>query len=181
MLVWCMATVGAWAFVSLVFAAPWALARGYGLTAAVLYGVFGKICHQMPERSFYLFEYPLTVCARCTGVYAGCAVGSLCYPLVRSLRRTDAPARGWLALFAAPAVIDFSLTFFGLWENTHLSRLLTGAILGAGAAFFIMPGLIDFSRTLLARFVSKISSERRTGRLNSRTFNSASRNELMKP
>ena len=147
LLVWGLATGCALAFVALVFAAPWALERGHDLTAAVLYQAFGRICHQMPARSFYFHGHPLAVCARCVGVYAGCALGLLCYPLVRSLKRTDAPARGWLVLIAAPAVIDFSLTFFGLWENTHLSRLLTGAVLGAGAAFFIMPGLVDLARS----------------------------------
>ena len=34
-----------------------------------------------------------------------------------------------LVLAALPLTIDFSVTFFGFWENTHTSRLLTGALL----------------------------------------------------
>ncbi|MDQ3585740.1 MAG: DUF2085 domain-containing protein [Acidobacteriota bacterium] len=165
-LVWGVAAACALAFVSLVFAAPWALERGHQLTAAVLYGVFGQICHQIPARSFYWHEHPLAVCARCVGVYAGCAVGVLCYPLMRSLKRTDAPPRRWLVLVAAPAVIDFSLTFFGLWENTHTSRLLTGALLGAGAVFFVMPGLVDLVQTRgLRRFSHSSASKPATSSL----------------
>jgi len=33
-----------------------------------------------------------------------------------------------------------------LWENTHLSRSITGALLGAAAVFYVMPGLVDLSR-----------------------------------
>jgi hypothetical protein len=41
--------------------------------------------------------------------------------------------------------IDWSLTFFGIWENTHTSRLLTGLLLGSTAVFYVMPGIVDLS------------------------------------
>ncbi|HJT28803.1 MAG TPA: hypothetical protein VJ784_15435, partial [Pyrinomonadaceae bacterium] len=44
-----------------------------------------------------------------------------------------------------PLAIDFSLTFFGFWENTHTSRLLTGALLGSVSVFYVMPGIVDLS------------------------------------
>jgi hypothetical protein len=50
-----------------------------------------------------------------------------------------------LLLAALPLVIDFSLTFFGLWENTHTSRLVTGLLLGSVAVFYVMPGIADLS------------------------------------
>jgi hypothetical protein len=50
-----------------------------------------------------------------------------------------------LILAALPLAIDFSLTFFGVWENTHTSRLLTGLLLGSVTVFFVMPGIIDWS------------------------------------
>jgi hypothetical protein len=39
--------------------------------------------------------------------------------------------------------IDWLLGVFEIWENTHLSRFLTGAILGAACAVFIVPALIE--------------------------------------
>ncbi|MGH9942631.1 MAG: DUF2085 domain-containing protein [Pyrinomonadaceae bacterium] len=143
LMAWVVAAVGTLAFVALVFAAPLALERGHGFVAAVLYESFGRICHQLPARSYFWHGHPLAVCARCLGVYAGFALGVVLYPLARSLRRTDAPPRRWLLVAAAPLVVDFSLTFFGLWENTHTSRLLTGALLGAGASLYVVPGLVD--------------------------------------
>jgi hypothetical protein len=50
-----------------------------------------------------------------------------------------------LLLAAIPLLIDFSVTFFGFWENTHTSRLLTGALLGSVTVFYVMPGIIELS------------------------------------
>jgi hypothetical protein len=50
-----------------------------------------------------------------------------------------------LLLAAIPLLVDFSVTFFGFWENTHTSRLLTGALLGSVTVFYVMPGIIELS------------------------------------
>ena len=142
---WFVVAGGALVVVGMIVGAPIALARGHNLTALTIYAAFSYICHQIPERSFFIAGHQFAVCARCTGLYAGFTVAILCYPLVRPLRRTDTPQRKWLFIAAAPLAVDFSLTFFGLWDNTHLSRFLTGALLGAVAVFYIMPGLIELS------------------------------------
>jgi uncharacterized membrane protein len=121
----------------------------------VLYEMFGLVCHQIPERSFQVEGHPFAVCARCTGIYFGFAAGVLIFPLVRSLSRVDIPARKWLLLAAVPTLLDFSLGFFRLLENTHWSRSLTGALLGAVAAFYVLPGLMDLSRVSFRRFLSE--------------------------
>jgi len=138
-------------FVGLVVAAPAARAGGHTLSAFFLHHMFGRVCHQIQERSFHLAGHPLAVCARCAGVYSGFAAGVLLYPLVRSLGRTDFPARGWLLLAAAPAALDFALGLAGVWENTHLSRALTGSLLGLAAAFYAVPGVIDLGRMIRGR------------------------------
>jgi len=35
------------------------------------------ICHQRPERSYHFLAAQLPVCARCTGIYFGAAVGAI--------------------------------------------------------------------------------------------------------
>lgn len=145
-IVWLITAMLTLAFVSLIVVAPVALAHGYNSSAFVLYEMFHRVCHQIPERAFYLEGHPFAVCARCTGIYFGFAAGVLLYPLARSLRRSDAPARKWLLLALVPALIDFTLGIFGLWENTHLSRSLTGVLLGAVGAFYVVPGLMDLGR-----------------------------------
>lgn len=153
----CGALTTAW--VCLFFAAPLLEARGQGTASWMLYRLFAPLCHQLPERSFYVAGYPLAVCARCAGIYVGYTVTLLLYPLVRSLRRTDAPARVWLFAAAAPTAIDFLVNFTGLWHNTHSSRALTGAILGAAAVFYTLPGLVDVARDFKGKRAPRAEAE----------------------
>ncbi|HEV3467800.1 MAG TPA: DUF2085 domain-containing protein [Pyrinomonadaceae bacterium] len=143
---WGAGVVAVGVLVGAVVLAPAARAGGWWLLAEVLYGSFRAACHQMPERSFHIAGFPVAVCARCTGLYAGALLGFVVYPLARAVARTDAPWRGWLLWAAAPASVDFALGVLGLWENTHWSRLLTALPLGAVAAFYIVPGLVELSR-----------------------------------
>jgi uncharacterized membrane protein len=142
---WALSAATVTVLVALVVVAPLAAAGGHGELAQVIYRAFAVLCHQRPDRSYFIEGHKLAVCARCTGLYAGFVITLLLYPLVRSLRTTTTPPRSWLLLAAVPLGIDFSLTFFGIWENTHTSRLLTGALLGSVAVFYVVPGLMDLS------------------------------------
>jgi uncharacterized membrane protein len=133
------------ALVSLIFVAPLAAAAGHNGLAFAIYYAFAPLCHQLPERSYFIDGHKFAVCSRCTGIYAGFAFTLVVYPLVRSLRSVATPPRSLLILATLPLAIDFSLTFFGIWENTHTSRLLTGALLGSVAVFYVMPGIVDIS------------------------------------
>ena len=142
---WAVSAATVMVLVALVVVAPLAAASGHNALAQIIYRAFDVLCHQLPERSYFIDGHKFAVCSRCTGVYAGFAFTLLLYPLIRSLRTTTTPPRSWLLLAALPLGIDFSLTFFGIWENTHTSRLLTGALLGSVAVFYVMPGLMDLS------------------------------------
>ena len=155
LLVWGSTATFVLALVALILAAPLMLAHGHEIAGQVIYQAFSRACHQIPGRSFFIAGYPLAVCARCTGLYMGLAAGVLLFPLMRPLRSAETPARLWLIIAAAPTVLDFSLGFFAIWQNTHLSRFVTGALLGMVAAFFIVPGLVDLSRTNWRRFFGR--------------------------
>lgn len=142
---WAVSTATVMVVVALVVVAPLLAASGHAELAQVVYRAYAILCHQLPERSYFIDGHKLAVCSRCTGVYAGFAFTLLLYPLIRSLRTTTTPPRSWLLLAAVPLAIDFGLTFAGIWENTHTSRLLTGALLGGVAVFYVMPGLMDLS------------------------------------
>jgi uncharacterized membrane protein len=134
-------------WMGMIIGAPVAVESGHSSFAFIIYGAFSNLCHQIPERSFHIFDHPFAVCSRCTGIYAGLTLGFLIYPVFRSLKKAESPARFWLLLAPVPTGIDFMLNYMGLWANTHYSRLLTGAILGLGCAFFIVPGLVDLAQT----------------------------------
>jgi len=142
---WVVSAATVMALVSLIVLAPLAAAGGYNGVAFAIYRAFGTLCHQIPARSYFIDGHKLAVCSRCTGIYAGFGFTLLVYPLVRSLRNTGTPPRSLLILAALPLAIDFSLTYFGIWENTHTSRMLTGLLLGSVAVFYVMPGIVDLS------------------------------------
>jgi uncharacterized membrane protein len=141
--------VGAWVFVILL--APLAAANGLIDISNPIYNFYGYICHQMPSRSFHLLEHQFAVCSRCFGVYFGLLLGLLIYPLIRSMDEIEPFPRYWLFLAMVPMAIDFSLTFFGVWENTHLTRITTGLILGMTCAIFIAPALVELAQMILLK------------------------------
>lgn len=142
--IWLISTVVVFAIVSLIVIAP-LTADTHGQLATSIYGGFAVVCHQLAERSYFIFGHKLAVCSRCTGLYAGFALTLLLYPLLRPLRSVDWPPPVWLVLSAVPMTIDFGLTFLGIWENTHTSRLLTGLLLGSVSVFYVMPGIAELS------------------------------------
>jgi Predicted membrane protein len=142
---WLVSAAAVTLIVLLIVIAPVAAASGHSEIADGVYRGFGIFCHQRPDRSYFIEGHKLAVCSRCTGLYAGFAFTLLIYPLLRSLRSVTTPPRKVLFLAALPLLVDFSLTFFGVWENTHTSRLLTGVLLGSVVVFYVMPGIVDLS------------------------------------
>lgn len=147
-LMWLIVAAGSLGTIALIIGAPLALKAGLPFLGLTLYRSFSYLCHQIPERSFFIADHPFAVCSRCFGLYAGFAAAAVSYPLLRSLRSlrsTEAPARKWLFVAAAPMAIDFSVEFFGVGHNTHFTRFSTGALIGAVAVFYVMPGLLELS------------------------------------
>ncbi len=145
-------TVGAvlvWVFA--IVLAPVALENSWVAVGSPIYKFFSYICHQMPERSLYFDGHPLAVCSRCFGVYFGLLAGLAVYPLWRRIEEVEPLTRIWLFVSLIPIGIDWSLTIFGMWENTHLSRFVTGLILGVACATFIVPALVEIMRNISAK------------------------------
>lgn len=150
--IWLFVATISQAILAAVIAAPLINAQGHTAFASTIYQAFSYLCHQIPERSFHLAGHPFAVCSRCTGLYAGFAFATLALPLARSLKRTDTPHIIWLLLSGVPLAIDFGLTYFGVWENNHFTRVTTGALFGAVAAIYVAPGLIELSVNVQRRF-----------------------------
>jgi uncharacterized membrane protein len=148
LLMWLGLTGGALLLIALILTAPLAAANQDNFLAAALYQGFGYVCHQQPERSFFLAGHQLAVCSRCTGIYFGFVALTLLYPALLPLRSTAVPERKWLVLAAVPLAIDFALGFLGIWENTHTSRFLTGALFGGVVVLYLLPALAELSLRL---------------------------------
>ena len=120
---------------------------GAGLRS-LLMDVFAPVCHQLPPRSFHLHGVPLAVCARCIGIYGGLLGGALVMPV---LRYWDAQlyARSRMLLIGSvlPLAVDWGGDIAGLWDNTQVSRLVTGLLFGAALGYLLCRAAIQlFSR-----------------------------------
>lgn len=138
---------------ALIVAAPLLKQAGMADASSGLYYFFSFLCHQIQSRSFHIYEDIFAVCSRCFGVYSGIIIGLIIYPLFRSVNNTEPLPRIWLILACIPLGIDWSLTFFGVWENTHLTRYLTGALVGAACAIYILPAVVEIAGWLLKKRV----------------------------
>jgi uncharacterized membrane protein len=146
--VWFISLLVVFAWVFVILLAPIAKANGFENISAPIYKFFSFICHQIDSRSFHVENHQFAVCARCFGVYFGLFLGFVIYPLIRRVDEIEPLPRFWLFLAMIPIGIDWSLGVFGIWENTHLSRFLTGMILGVTCAIFIVPALVELVRLL---------------------------------
>ncbi len=135
-----------WVFATVI--APLAKANGLISLSSSLYGFFSYACHQIPHRSFHIFGEQFAVCSRCFGVYFGLFFGFAIYPIWRNIDEIEPLARFWLFLSLIPITVDWALTIFGIWENNHASRFITGLILGLACATFIVPALVEITRNL---------------------------------
>jgi uncharacterized membrane protein len=113
------------------------------LFLAIIFAVGGVVCHQLPERSFFLDGQQLPVCARCTGLYASGAVGLLGFWILKA-------GRGWppmtlqpgvvlrlLAVAAVPTALSVATAWIGAWDGSNVTRALLAIPLGATAGTIV--------------------------------------------
>lgn len=146
-------------WIAVIVMAPIAKASGLGAVSSPIYAFFSFLCHQIADRSLHVEGEQFAVCSRCFGVYFGLLFGFAIYPFWRRIDDVEPLPKVWLFLSLVPITIDWSLTFFGIWENTHLSRFLTGLILGTACGSFIVPSIVEITRNLTRRRGTFIDSQ----------------------
>lgn len=120
--IWCLAIVAAPVIVDRV-----------PKIGAFLYLFFSPICHQLPERSFFLLNHQLPVCARCTGIYYGAFLGSF-------FARRKSPSPWYLVIALIPMALDGGTQLL-FRESSNILRLATGLIAGFAVVFYLYAGL----------------------------------------
>ncbi len=91
-------------YAGLPWLAPLAQASGYPRLGRLLFAIYTPLCHQIPERSFFLYGYQVAFCHRDTALYTGLFAGGLLFGLARRWVR-PAPLRvGGLLLL--PILLD---------------------------------------------------------------------------
>lgn len=156
--VWAITATVAVVWLSLIVAPAILGMMGLHHIGSPLFEFFSYTCHQIPDRSFHFDGNQFGVCSRCFGVYFGLLAGVLGYPVWRKIDDIEPLPRIGLFASMVPIGIDWSLTIFGIWENTHLTRFVTGAILGTACATYIMPAIIEIVRYSTRRPATRISA-----------------------
>ena len=121
-------------------------ALGYGFALGA-YAIGHWICHQLPARSFHLWDAALPVCARCTGIYVGAAAASLA-AVVRPTRTNATNATGGIMdttmqarRLLLAALMPTAITLVYEWTTGTMPanwiRALAGLPLGASVAWLI--------------------------------------------
>jgi uncharacterized membrane protein len=111
-------------------AAPYFLTHGFPAIGFALYRGFAIICHQRPERSFWIFGAEAAVCSRCLGIYLGAAAGLL-------LSTSHNIAMRLLIAAAALNLLDALTELASLHGNWLAVRFAFGLFLGITAALLI--------------------------------------------
>jgi len=104
--------------------------------AAIVYGLASLVCHQRPERSFYWGPVQFAVCARCTGLYVGAALGAVA-ALAAGHARLSASVtrlRPALVIASVPTVATVATEWAGIWAPSHMTRACAGVPLGVVGA-----------------------------------------------
>jgi uncharacterized membrane protein len=109
------------------------------LAVEFIYLAGSVICHQMPDRSFFIDGQQLPICARCTGLYLSGITGFagwLIWKAARGWRRFNVAPRGALRLVilaGLPTAITFASAITGIWDGSNMARALFAVPLGAAA------------------------------------------------
>jgi uncharacterized membrane protein len=153
-------------YVGLPVLAPVLMESGHEGAARFIYTIFRPLCHQLPERSFFLFGpesvysheelalrlggwvpsryigtlglgFKMAMCERCVAIYGVMLLAGLLFGLVRGHIR-PLPLIGF-GLLILPTAIDGGGQLIGLWTSTWWLRLLTGALFGIACVWLAYP------------------------------------------
>jgi uncharacterized membrane protein len=109
------------------------------MLATACYAAGAFICHQRPERSFHLDGAQLPVCARCLGIYAGAAGGSLVAHVPGLVLRLR--PRPLLIAGLVPTLVTLAVEWTGLGDPGNVVRGAAGVPIGLAAAVVLVPRL----------------------------------------
>lgn len=99
---------------------------------------FDKLCHQDPQRSFFISGVPMAVCSRCIGIYSAFAAAWLLVPAAgRLIKQSRTFYKNLLIAVLLINFIDVMADNLGFWQTTLTFRYLMGTLIGAAVAWII--------------------------------------------
>lgn len=94
------------------------------------YDLFSRVCHHLPDRTFYIKDEPMAVNTRCFGIFMGMFISWCLIPLYKNLNIKRSVALAIFLFAAGLQIIDYTGNFLQIWENTNHSRAVLGGIFG---------------------------------------------------
>lgn len=79
-------------------------------------------CHQLPQRSFFLYGYQFPLCARCTGIAIGHIAAFVLSPFIT--------IKYSISVLTLPLIIDGTTQYLTTYESSNLKRIVSGLLYG---------------------------------------------------
>jgi len=163
-----MANVAIAVYVGLPVLAPVLAHAGLERLAELIHLICRPLCHQLPERSFFLYGqhwdysyeelsrllggfvptryagepgigFKVAVCQRCVAIHLTMLLAGVTFTWVRD--RLRALSVKQFAIMIGPLAIDGLGQLVGLWTSTWWSRVLTGGLFGLACFWLTFPHL----------------------------------------
>jgi uncharacterized membrane protein len=100
-----------------------------------VFNSLGFFCHQLPERSFFVFGAQFPLCIRCSALLAG-GLGAVVYVFTRL---PLPPVKACITM-TLPMMVEIAFAGAGLAESTNLIRGVNGFLFG----FFFLMGSMEW-------------------------------------
>src|SRR5215207_3630098 len=137
-------------YAGLPWLSPLAKASGHPLIGELLFRIYTPLCHQLPERSFFVCGHQVGFCHRCVAMYSSIVVAGLLFGVLRRRIRPTSLKIGGLLLL--PILVDglshmvddlSGLGFRGggdaIGTLNFWLRMITGALVGVGVLLAVYP------------------------------------------
>ncbi len=133
--------------------APYFQSKGMLDISLAIYSFLGHHCHQMVDRSLWLFGEPMGLCARCFALYSTFALVTFLLIFLRY------PTKYWRIglLLVIPLLLDGLLQIFGVTTSTNFIRVITGTFGGIGLALILRHIIWTSNEPLLHFSIKKIN------------------------
>lgn len=126
--------------ISLLEIAQPLLSKKFPTICAITKFSLSFLCHQNPQRCFWVFGNPMGLCARCTGIFFGLTFFGI-VAIVSKMKKGISFII--MALLLAPLVIDGTGHLLGLWDTSNAVRFITGVLSSFGIVFFVYPIILN--------------------------------------
>ena len=105
--------------------------------------------------------YKLAVCSRDTAIYSAMLLGAVAWALrySKDLGREIWPHPKWLVLSMVPIALDGGTQILGLRESTNELRIITGAIVGFAASFYLIPAMNQIFNPIISDILGIFSKK----------------------